>query len=217
MSASHGDPLATSYDADQKSESAMGEELCELLQHVGTSPDQTPPLVCPSLLTLSSEADTSVLYPWTRWVESLRSRSRRGPKPSAHIDGWFDGPPAIVEEEGKYPLAPSWQGMESCEQVSGCSSSILGRVKTASISISTSSELKSRTNTITSNSNVPSRRSVESTRSTLFEIMSHGSRVRAAKRRHILREIYSSEANYVHGLQTLVQVGYPETVYLGDC
>jgi hypothetical protein len=47
--------------------------------------------------------------------------------------------------------------------------------------------------------------------------MSHGSRVRAAKRRHILREIYSSEANYVHGLQTLVQVGYPETVYLGDC
>lgn len=215
MSASHGDPPPTSYEADQKSESGMSEELCELLQHVGTSPDQTPPLTCPSLLTLSSEPDTPVLYPWTRWVESLRSRSRRGPKPSAHVDGWFDGP-SVIAEEGKYPLAPSWQGMESCDQVSGRSSSILGRVKTASISIPTSSEPKSRTNTITSNSVVPSRRSVDSTRSTLYEMMSHGSRVRASRRRHILREIYSSEANYVHGLQTLVQVGYPDKGFLED-
>lgn len=191
----------------------MSDELCELLQHVGTSPNQTPPLICPSLLTLSSESDTPVFYPWTRWVDSLRSRKRRGPKPSSHVDGWFDGPLTIAEE-GKDSLAPSSQGMESCDQVSGRSSSILGRVKTASISIPTTSEPKSRTNTITSNSIVPSRRSVDSTRSTLFDMMSHGSRARAARRRHILREIYSSEANYVHGLQTLVQVGRRDTKFL---
>ncbi|CRG90872.1 Rac guanine nucleotide exchange factor JJ [Talaromyces islandicus] len=211
MSASHGDSSATGYEYEGKQESepesgsAMSAELCQILQHVGTSPGQTPSLVCPSLLTLSSGPDIHVLYPWTRWVESLRSKKHRGPKPSAHVDGWLDGSPAIAEE-GKEPLAPSIQGMESRDQMSGCSSSILGRVKTASLSIQTSSEPKSRTNTITSNSIVPSRRSVESTQSTLYSMMSHGSRLRAVKRRHILREIYSSEANYVHGLQTLVQI-----------
>ncbi|KAH8703150.1 putative Rho guanyl nucleotide exchange factor [Talaromyces proteolyticus] len=146
--------------------------------------------------------DAHASYPWTRWVESLRSR-RKEYQPATHVDGWFDEPP--FNEKVKYPLAPSSPVGESVDQLSVCSS-ILGRVKTASISIPTSSDLRSMTNTIASSSIKPSRKSMDSTRSALYGIMNHANKARAVKRRHVLREIYSSEANYVHGLQTLVQL-----------
>jgi len=202
--------VASNEDQQDLGMAHGGKELCELLQHAETFSGSVTPITCSSRITLESMANTHVLYPWTRWVESLRSRRYRCAEPAVDVDGWFDGPSTVTAEDckSKSPLTPSLQGIESCDLGSERSSSILGRVHTASISVQSLSDPKSRTNTITSNSIVPSRRSADSNRSTLYEMMPHGSKVRAVRRRYILREIYSSEANYVHGLQTLVQVGY---------
>jgi hypothetical protein len=79
-------------------------------------------------------------------------------------------------------------------------------MKTASMSIPPSSAPRSRTNTITNNSIAVSRQSMESTRSSLYDTMTQATRVMAIRRRHVLREIYISEAHYVDGLQSVVQV-----------
>jgi hypothetical protein len=90
----------------------------------------------------------------------------------------------------------------------------LGTMKTASMSVPPSSAPRSRTNTITSNSMAVSRQSMESTRSSIYDAMTQASKVMAIRRRHVLREIYSSEAHYVDGLQTVVQVSAPIVGYM---
>lgn len=144
--------------------------------------------------------DTSVTFPWTRWVESLRLRKRGGVQPTNYVDGWVDGPSMTSED-----LVTSLWNKKPWDQVSGGSSSILGTVKTTSMSVPASSAPRSRTNTITSSSIVVSRRSVESTRSGIYDAITQAGSMMAVKRRHVLREIYTSEVHYVEGLQTIVQ------------
>jgi hypothetical protein len=149
---------------------------------------------------LNTSLGTAATYPWTRWVESLRLR-RRDYRPAPFVNGWHDGPSVGNEDV----LSSPWDN-RPWDQVSGRSSSILGTVKTTSMSIPPSSAPRSRANTVASSSIVPSRQSIESTHSTIYDAMTHASRLMAIKCRHVLREIYSSEENYVNGLQTILQV-----------
>lgn len=158
----------------------------------------SPPAGFPSLL---SPFDIGATYPWTKWVESLRSRKRGDYRPAACINGWFDDPSVNRED----PIPDSLWDMKSWDQVSGGSSSILGTVKTASMSVPASLAPRSRTNTITSSSIVASRQSVESNRSSIYDTAVQVAKAMAIRRRHVLCEIYSSEVHYVDGLQTIVQ------------
>ncbi|EED21083.1 Rho guanyl nucleotide exchange factor, putative [Talaromyces stipitatus ATCC 10500] len=161
---------------------------CELLH--SPPADYTP--LAPSL-------DSSATYPWSRWVDSLRRK--RGYRTGTYVDGWFDGP-SVDRDDIDLTLC----NKRPWDQVSGGTASILGTMKTASMSVPPSSAPRSRTNTITSNSNVVSRQSMESTRSSIYDAITQAGKVMAIRRRHVLREIYSSEVHYVDGLQTVVQI-----------
>lgn len=181
------DQTLEEFDSDAETET----EPCELLH---SPPSGYPPLT-PSL-------DSSATYPWSKWVDSLRLR-KRGCQPGTYVDGWFDGPSVDRED-----IASTLSSKRPWDQVSGGTASILGTMKTASMSVPPSSAPRSRTNTITSNSMAISRQSMESTRSSIYDAMTQASRVLAIRRRHVLREIYSSEAHYVDGLQAVLQASF---------
>lgn len=189
MSESTEDPPAIT-DGEEKEQtfeefdSDAETEPCELLH---SPPSGYPPL-------------TPATYPWSKWVDSLRLK-KRGYQPGTYVDGWFDGPSVDRDD-----IASTLGNTRPWDQVSGGTASILGTMKTASMSMPPSSAPRSRTNTITSNSIAAPRQSMESTRSSIYDAMTQASRVMAIRRRHVLREIYSSEAHYVDGLQTVVQV-----------
>ncbi|KAF3389692.1 hypothetical protein DPV78_011493 [Talaromyces pinophilus] len=164
-------------------------EPCEILH---SPPSGYPPLT-PSL-------ESSANYPWSKWVDSLRLK-KRVYQPGTYVDGWFDGPSVDRDD-----IASTLGNKRPWDQVSGGTASILGTMKTASLSVPPSSAPRSRTNTITSNSMAVSRQSMESTRSSIYDAMTQASKVMAIRRRHVLREIYSSEEYYVDGLQTVVQI-----------
>lgn len=160
--------------------------------------------------------DNSTNYPFKKWVNSFRSRRRVAHQiPPVYVDGWFDEPSMVPDETPISTSPPTVQ--KPWDQMSGGSSSILGTVKTASMSMATASVVRSRTNTLTSHrsasvsSPIPSfetRRSLDSVNLTKNLSMDNAIRCRAVKRRHVLQEICVSESNYVHGLQTLVQVSF---------
>lgn len=173
------------YDIESDAET----ENCELLH--------SPPSVYPPLTpTLESNAS----YPWSRWVDSLRLK-KRASQPGTHVEGWFDGPSVDRDD-----IASTLGNKSPWDQVSGGTASILGTMKTASMSIPPSNATRSRSNTIGSTSITARRQSMESTRSGIHDATTQASRAMAIRRRHVLHEIYSSEAHYVDGLQTAVQV-----------
>lgn len=187
--------MSLQSDNDRRGEEQEAQGVdAESEQSIPTSFSQSDPPPRVSLL------ETGATYPWTKWVESLRLR-KRGIQPSPYVDGWLDGPSIHSEE-----IIPSLWDNKPWDQASGGSSSILGTVKTASMSVPPSSAPRSRATTATS-SIVLSRQSVESTRSSIYDAMTHASKLMAIRRRHVLREIYSSEENYVYGLRTIVQAG----------
>ncbi|QGA14861.1 hypothetical protein EYB26_002517 [Talaromyces marneffei] len=163
-------------------------EDCELLH----SPPRGYPPSTPSF-------ESNAAYPWSKWVDSLRLKKRG--QPGTYVDGWFDGPSVDRED-----IASTLGNKQPWDQISGGTASILGTMKTASMSVPPSSAPRSRTNTITSNSIAVSRQSMESTRSSIYDAMTQASKVMAIRRRHVLREIYSTEVRYVDGLQTVVQI-----------
>lgn len=171
------------FDSDAETES------CELLH---SPPSGYPPL--------TTSVESSAAYPWSKWVDSLRLK-KRGYQPETYVDGWFDGPSVDRDD-----IASTLSNKRPWDQVSGGTASILGTMKTASMSVPPSSAPRSRTNTITSNGMAVSRQSMESTRSSIYDAMTQASKVMAIRRRHVLREIYTSEVNYVDGLRTVVQV-----------
>lgn len=192
-------PAITDWEEEEQAfedfDSEAETEPCELLH---SPPSGYPPLT-PPLAT----------YPWSKWVDSLRLK-KRGYQPGSYVDGWFDGPSVDRDD-----IASTLGNKRPWDQVSGGTASILGTMKTASLSVPPSSAPRSRTNTITSNNMAVSRQSMESTRSSIYDAMTQASKVMAIRRRHVLREIYSSEAHYVDGLQTVVQVSLLETTICG--
>lgn len=193
MSECTEEPAITDGETEEQTlegfDSDVETETCELLH---SPPSGYPPL--------TTSVESSAAYPWSKWVDSLRLK-KRGYQPETYVDGWFDGPSVDRDD-----IASTLSNKRPWDQVSGGTASILGTMKTASMSVPPSSAPRSRTNTITSNGMAVSRQSMESTRSSIYDAMTQASKVMAIRRRHVLREIYTSEVNYVDGLRTVVQV-----------
>ena len=168
--------------------------------------DLKPDIFC--LETIAPAAsDTGASRPFKKWVDSFRSRKRVRPVPSVWVDGWPDEAPDTAASSP--PSEHQW------DQSSAGSSSILGTMKTTSLSMVTSSVTRSRANTISSHQSVsfgsakPNsdlRKSIDSVGVSRSLSLENATRTRAIRRRHLLHEIYASESNYVHGLQTLIKV-----------
>lgn len=150
-------------------------------------------------------------FPFRRWVDSFRSKKRRSDQPSRYVDGW----PEILQDRKHdtemdlttYTRIPELQW----ESSSGTSSN-LGTVQTASMSVASQSLLRSRATTqTTSNHSAGSdpRTSIDSLRTAFRFSIDEEAQVRAVKRREVLREIVTTEADYVFGLKALAEVGIP--------
>ncbi|KAE8147493.1 Dbl homology domain-containing protein [Aspergillus avenaceus] len=141
----------------------------------------------------------STIHPFKRWVDNLRAKkSHRHHQPSRYVEGWSDAccdshnPP-----HGGAAQEPQW------ESLSGHSSN-LGTVKTSTLSIVSQSIVRSRG---TTQSTTPEMRgSLESQRPTVRFSIDEEAQSRAVKRRRVLREIVSTEVDYVFGLQALTNV-----------
>jgi hypothetical protein len=172
-----------------------------------------------SLLAEKSQASTTKShYPLRKWMNSLRSKKPSASRtPQALVEGWPDEFSDGVSDAGLSPF-PNFQEQQ-WDQLSKRSSSILGTIKTASISIATQSGVRSRTTTQSTHrspcrsealSNSEARASIDSTRLTSIATLDDAVRSRAARRRQILHELYTSEADYVTGLKALTDVRYGE-------
>lgn len=166
---------------------------------------------------IKTAAGAGTNYPFKKWMDSFRSKKRAGSRiPKVYVEGWFDEP-STVASDTEISTSPPLQEQQ-WDRLSGGSSSILGTVKTASLSLATQSfATRSRANTHSSHqsasqsdnlSGFEMRRSVESVRRTTAS-MESAVRSRAGRRRHVLHEIFVSESNYVDGLQTLSKVSPP--------
>ncbi|KKA19997.1 Rho guanyl nucleotide exchange factor [Rasamsonia emersonii CBS 393.64] len=158
----------------------------------------------------TTPAGAGTNYPFKKWMDSFRSKKRVSRIPEVYVEGWFDEP-STVTNDTEISTSPPLQDQQ-WDRLSGGSSSILGTVKTASMSLATQSfATRSRANTHSSHqsasqsdnlSGFEMRRSGESVRRTTSS-MENAVRSRAGRRRHVLHEIFISESNYVDGLQTL--------------
>ncbi|KAL1962172.1 hypothetical protein VTN77DRAFT_518 [Rasamsonia byssochlamydoides] len=182
------------------------EEVCEDL----TVQKDLPNLNKSSLdAANATPADTGTNYPFKKWMDSFRSRRRAVPRiPEVYVEGWFDEPSAVTND-AEFSTSPPQE--QQWDRLSGGSSSILGTVKTASMSLATQSfATRSRANTHSSHQSAQSgpevRRSFDSVRRTTSLSMENAVRSRAGKRRHVLHEIFVSESNYVDGLQALSKI-----------
>jgi hypothetical protein len=176
-----------------------------------TLPENLPDLNRNSFEGSTAPADPSASYPFKKWMDSFRSRRRAVPRiPEVYVEGWFDELSPVVNDS-EISSSPPLQEQQ-WDRFSGGSSSILGTVKTASMSLATQSfATRSRANTHSSQQSDPipgfeMRRSLDSVRRTASLSMETAVRSRAGKRRHVLHEIFVSESNYVDGLQALSKV-----------
>lgn len=153
-------------------------------------------------------------YPFKKWVDSFRSKKHANLRPpERYVEGWFDEPLSGDIDSGMTPF-PNLQEQQ-WEQLSG--SSILETVKTATLSITSQSvATRSRATTQSSThqsgcrssarSNSETRMSIDSTRLASIPSIDDATQTRGVKRRQVLHEIFTSEADYVTGLKALTDV-----------
>ncbi|KAL4867922.1 hypothetical protein BDV12DRAFT_186333 [Aspergillus spectabilis] len=130
-----------------------------------------------------------------RWVNSLRPK--RTCEPFPQIDGW-----AGCE------LPPHHRSLEQqWEELSG-KSSHLGTIKTATMSLASQSVVRSRrtTQSTTNRSRSDIRGSIDSLRPALSTSIDEEAQNRAIKRRQVLREIITTESDYIFGLKALTNL-----------
>ncbi|KAL5333952.1 hypothetical protein BJX70DRAFT_379598 [Aspergillus crustosus] len=133
-----------------------------------------------------------------RWVNSLRPR--RTCEPFPHIEGW-----ATCEQTYLSPHPGSLE--QQWEELSG-KSSHLGTIETATMSLASQSVIRSRrtTQSTTNRSRSDIRGSIDSLRPALSTPIDEGAQNRAIKRRQVLREIITTESDYIFGLKALANL-----------
>ncbi|OOG00519.1 hypothetical protein ASPCADRAFT_511500 [Aspergillus carbonarius ITEM 5010] len=142
-----------------------------------------------------------------RWMNSFRSRKGCHP-PERYIEGW---PEELTQD--KQDLAPDLSSLHAIQEAQekqweslSRHSSTLGTVKTATLSITSQSVVRSRgTTQSTTNQSIRSdvRESLDSLRPTLSSSIDEEAQHRAIKRRRVLRELITTECDYVFGLKAL--------------
>ncbi|KAJ5884724.1 hypothetical protein N7495_009234 [Penicillium taxi] len=145
---------------------------------------------------LSTAQQKDVTPPFQKWINSFRVR-HRGPSTIAerNVDGW-ENPPSDSYADN--------QTFESSSQ----NSSQLGTVKTISLSVASQSMAMSRSRSRGAASAFSSDMrgsgdSEASSRPTLSDYVDEAADTRAEKRRQVLRELVTTETDYVTGLKAL--------------
>ncbi|KAL7662052.1 Ferric reductase NAD binding domain family protein [Aspergillus niger] len=139
-----------------------------------------------------------------RWMNSFRSR-RCCPPPERYVEGW----PMEVKPDDRDllpDLLPSNEYQEKQWESLSPRSSNLGTVKTATLSITSQSVVRSRgTTQSTTNQSIRSdaRESLDSIRPALNSSIDEEAQHRAIKRRRVLRELITTECDYIFGLKAL--------------
>lgn len=146
-------------------------------------------------------------HPFKKWMDSFRARKRvPATIPERYVEGWSFSQPDLYAQNQPPPSEPPrdqhWE--KSSEH-----SSQLGTVKTISASITSQSMVRSRgtTQSTTTQSAVTDLRiSGDSSRPTSSNYVDEAAELRASRRRQVLRELVSTEADYVLGLKALTGV-----------
>ncbi|OKO90265.1 hypothetical protein PENSUB_13398 [Penicillium subrubescens] len=137
-------------------------------------------------------------HPFKRWMDSFRVRRRVPPTiPERHVHDW---PESLPTE-----LAPPNLSGRRDSLLSGRSSQ-LGTVKTTTLSITSRSFARSRRTTQSTagqSSLSDARFSADSSRPTSSQYVDDQAEIRANKRRQVLQEMVTTEADYVMGLKAL--------------
>lgn len=153
---------------------------------------------------------TAPTIPFRKWMDSFRMRKRIPPTiPERFVEGWPESSQSDLSTQDLIPLhSPSH---EQHWERSSDHSSQLGTVKTTTLSIASQSVARSRANTqSTTNQSATSdvRVSADSSRPTSSSYVDEAAEQRATKRRRLLREVVSTEADYVLGLTALTEVSF---------
>jgi hypothetical protein len=142
--------------------------------------------------------------PFKRWVNSFRAKKGYHFRQSSrYVEGWSD----TTQARNNHLLCEGGQDLQ-WECLSGHSSN-LETVKTSTLSIASQSIVRSRgTTQSTTNQSFSSdlRGSIESLRPVLSFATDEEAQSRAIKRRKVLREIITTESDYVFGLKALTNV-----------
>jgi hypothetical protein len=141
--------------------------------------------------------------PFKRWVSSLRPRKTFEQQP--YIEGWQC---TSQENGGPRYLSPHQGSLEQQWEKSSGKSSHLGTIKTATMSITSQSVIRSRrtTQSTTNQSKSDIRNSIDSLRPTLTTSIDEEAQARATKRRQVLQEIITTESDYIFDLKALTNV-----------
>lgn len=147
-------------------------------------------------------------YPFKKWVDSFRT-PKRLPRTIAerYVEGWSDSSQTESSGQDQATHRASiqyhrWDG-------SSGHSSQLGTVKTTELSITSQSVARSRgpTQSTTTQSVFSDLRvSADSSRPRSSGYVDEAAEQRANKRRQVLRELVTTETNYVQGLKALAGV-----------
>ncbi|PYI21431.1 Rho guanyl nucleotide exchange factor [Aspergillus violaceofuscus CBS 115571] len=150
-------------------------------------------------------ASSDPVTAFKRWVNSLRSRRGFPPvDPQRYVEGWMEIPQADPYIGSEMPL--THEAQEKKWESWSNHSSHLETVKTTTISVASQSVVRSRgTTQSTTNRSIRSdlRESLESIRPALSSSIDEDAQNRAIKRRRVLRELISTECDYVFGLKAL--------------
>lgn len=180
--------------------------------------DETERLILPSEydseVVLKDECQTAptqtqpVAYPFKKWVDSFRTRKRL-PRTitERYVEGWSDFSQA--ESSGQDPATRRGSIQDHRWDRSSGHSSQLGTVKTTEFSITSQSVARSRgaTQSTTTQSVFSDLRvSADSSRPRSSGYVDEAAEQRANKRRQVLRELVTTEADYVQGLKALTGV-----------
>lgn len=148
-------------------------------------------------------------YPFKRWVDSFRPRRRIPPGGRERVvEGWFTEPDKYSREQSDLE-PPNFPAPDPQWERSSGHSSHLGTIKTMTMSIAGHSLTRSRATTrsaTTQSAFSDSRPSAESSRPASSNHMDEQAELRAKKRRQVLRELVTTEVDYVAGLKVLTGV-----------
>lgn len=142
-------------------------------------------------------------YPFKKWMDSFRARKHTAAE--RYVEGWSDSSQTDFSSQNLTPHHALQE--QQWERQSGHSSQ-LGTVKTTTFSVASQSMARSRgTTQSTANQSTVSdvRGSSDSTRPASSHI-DEATKLRAKKRRQVLREIVETESDYVLGLNALTGV-----------
>lgn len=148
--------------------------------------------------------DSTIFAAFKRWLDDLLWKKSLPPPAQGHVDGW---PEPLLANCDSNELTPHYGLQDSqWEQLSGRSSH-LGVVKTASYTNQSVGRSRGNTQSTTNQSLYSGARdSIDGIEPILSSSISETIIVRALERRQKLREIISTEADYVFGMKALADV-----------